>query len=142
LNVVGIAEGDVRLAENRTPTCAITTIPVSIPTRTPTGSRPAGPTDGLRVARGDALDLKPCEHRTFGVVLVCVGSAEQPEDAIAGDVLHGSPESLDDLTESPDRSADDFDDVFRVEFRRESGRPATSAKRAVTARRPPGIGPS
>jgi hypothetical protein len=94
------------------------------------------------VARGDALDLQPCEHRTFGVVLVCVGSAEQREDAIAGDVLHGSPESLDDLTESPDRSADDFDDVFRVEFRRESGRPATSAKRAVTARRPPGIGPS
>jgi hypothetical protein len=54
---------------------------------------------------------------------VCVGSAEQREDAIACDVLDGPPESLHDLTESPDRSADDLDDVFRVEFCGESGRP-------------------
>ena len=83
-----------------------------------------------------AIDLGSKESQ------VCVRSAEQRQDAVARQVFDGSPVLLHDLAEVADRSADDLDDVFRVEFCPELTQPATSANRAVTARRPAAIGAS
>ena len=75
--------------------------------------------DGLGVALDDVLDLEASEHRTFRVVLVRDRRAEERKDAIAGEVLHHAAKALDDLTELPNGTTDDLDDVFRVETRRQ-----------------------
>jgi hypothetical protein len=80
-------------------------------------------TDRLGVLGDPALDLQPCQDGTLGVVLVGDRGSEQCEDAVAGYVLHGPAELLDDLGHLSDGLADDLADVLRVEPLAERRRP-------------------
>ena len=65
---------------------------------------------------GDVLrDPDRRAHGALGVVLVGDGGAEQRQDAVAGQVLHRSPERLDGVDDPGDRLADDQLDLLGVQ---------------------------
>ena len=78
--------------------------------------------DRLGVLGGPPLDLEPSKDGPLDVVLVRHRCAEEGQNAVAGDILHGSAEPFDDLDHVPDSYPDDLPDVLGVEPFAERGR--------------------
>ena len=82
----------------------------------------APPFRDLPPERRDVLDdTQPGTDRALGVVLVRGGCAEEGEDAVAGEVLHGPPERLDRSHHAGDGVADDELEFLGIEPLAEGG---------------------
>ena len=117
-DVHGVA-GGARLLVAPTPIWLITTSPVSMPTRTPKSSTPTAFATVSAWRSTTCWISRPASTARSGHACVRDRRAEERKDAIAGEVLHHAAKALDDLTELPNGTTDDLDDVFRVETRRQ-----------------------
>ncbi len=65
----------------------------------------------------------PARIARSAIVLVCDRSAEEREDAVAGEVLHRSTERLDGVDHAPDGGAQELARILGIELLRELRRP-------------------